>query len=469
MPLPQPRGEAHIQATHAQRGQRQRHAIVVQQAGLQRERGDRHAEHDGAIHVALEVRRLTQREQHGDEHIEEEEQDQERLGGRELRAVVLQYAPHRADQEGGDEAEQRQRSPCAEPRDADEAGVQDGVVREQRHVIALAGGDEQWRRKTTGCREHRERHRVLQHGERHGERGDEHQQRERRHRWQQRVKAHRREHGQIENRDGAALHRERVARPLDAQAPAEHQHHDRGERHARQAELHRQRGALGDVSQQERDAEEQHDDARAHQRVAAGEVIAHQAHEQEFAWRPGRSDRWLRLELRVGRGRRRRSFANGFRLGLGLPRRRAPARGRGRSSGSRRGLDRRRSAAQSLEILFQIIHALAQREQLREPETRDHTESDAEQLFAAVTEHAPDKRAHEGQQPFHGAHYANMRALPPCKTCALHTPGGRPKCARKRRVNSDRSANPVSVAICSTDAESSRSRCAASDRRRFSR
>ena len=87
-----------------------------------------------------------QRVQHRDRDVEQEEPGQERQHrGQQFRPVVA-VAPSRADREGEREADQVQRAPRPEPRNAEHREVEHRVVRKQRHVVAAAGADQHRRR-----------------------------------------------------------------------------------------------------------------------------------------------------------------------------------------------------------------------------------------------------------------------------------------------------------------------------------
>ena len=66
------------------------------------------------------------------------------------------------------EAEHVQHAPRLEPRDAEDREIEHRVVAEQRDVIARARRHEHGREEAADDAEHRQRARVLQHGERAG-------------------------------------------------------------------------------------------------------------------------------------------------------------------------------------------------------------------------------------------------------------------------------------------------------------
>ena len=119
--------------------------MLLQQTRLQCERDQRRAEHQGAIdHVATALA-ATDRVEHRNQQIQAEEQQQEGLGRAEFMRRVVEHAPNRTDTEGEHEAKQIEQAPRAatarlRPGDGEDAEIEHGVVREQRDVIAAAGG-----------------------------------------------------------------------------------------------------------------------------------------------------------------------------------------------------------------------------------------------------------------------------------------------------------------------------------------
>ena len=72
--------------------------------------------------------RESARRQDQDDDEEQEERDQERLARRVVLGPVLEHAPGRRDDEGGDEADQVEQPPGLRPRDQRDAGVEHEVV-----------------------------------------------------------------------------------------------------------------------------------------------------------------------------------------------------------------------------------------------------------------------------------------------------------------------------------------------------
>ena len=118
-----------------------------------------------------------------------------------------------------------------------------------------------------------ERDRVLAHGEPARQRRDHEQQRECRAGRDERIQLESSEYGQIQHADAPALQDHRVALATIAKAPAKHQQHDAAKRNAGDAQFDRHGDVFGRVLEQKTDADEQHDDANACQRVAAGDPL----------------------------------------------------------------------------------------------------------------------------------------------------------------------------------------------------
>ena len=165
--LPQRPGQAGVERAQAQRAQRQRHARGAgqeagEQAGLQAEGDQRQAEQQATIDQATPALGLAAREQDRHHQVEQEEQQQERLGAGIVLGAIAVGAPQRADAEGEEEAEQVEDAPRTEPGDRHDRRVEQRVVRKQRHVVAAAGGQPQRGQEAGQQREYRQRPGVLQ-------------------------------------------------------------------------------------------------------------------------------------------------------------------------------------------------------------------------------------------------------------------------------------------------------------------
>ena len=246
---------------------------VPHRGGLQAERHHRRAEHQRAVDVVLQLHRPLPCEEDRDRDVHGKEKREERLGARQhLRPVVVR-APQRADAEGEGEAEDVQHAPGLDPGDNEDAGVQHRVVREEHHVAAAPGRGEDRREEAAADRDDGERERVLRDGEGHGGGRHADQEHEGERPGQHAEEAKGGEDDEVQHGDAAALQDERVARPGLAQAPAEGEHHQRAERHRGEAQLDRNMDALVEILDEERDADEQHQDADLRDHVAADQAL----------------------------------------------------------------------------------------------------------------------------------------------------------------------------------------------------
>ncbi|MND43712.1 hypothetical protein D3C80_345100 [compost metagenome] len=261
------------------------------QRQLQAEADDGRAEQHGAVHHVGLARRPAQQlvapggrigglqqlapgEQQADAHVHQEEQHQERLGAGEQLGPIGAQAPGEADAEGTDEADQVEQAPGLEPGDGEDAGVEQGEVAEQRHMVAAAAGGEDGRGETAQGRGGGQAKGILGDGQDGGEQRHGHQQAEGHFRLQQGVQAHGGEHRQVEHGDTGALEHQAVVGIAPAQPPAEAQQDDGRQGHAGITQLDRHHHALGGIAQEEGQAEEQQDDADAQHGVAAEQPVA---------------------------------------------------------------------------------------------------------------------------------------------------------------------------------------------------
>ena len=371
----------------------------MQHAGLQRERDQRGAEHQAAVDQVALLRRLAPRVQDRDEQIEREEQQQERLGAGELVGVVLKHAPDRADAEGERETEQVQRPPRAPPGDGEDRGIEHGVVREQRHVVAAAGGQPDRCHEAGQDAEHGQRARVLQHRQHAhaGNQQDAHRKRDAR--LYQLVALERGEDGQQQDADRPALQGQCEQSPALALHPAEHQPGQRAGRDGGQAQFDRcvEPALVAGVFEQRGHAGQQHQHADLDRHVAFGEPAFDRADDALAQVRAARQRRHCRFDgpgRRARRNRRRRDAGPGrleleFGLGLG---RYGPER---RNSGNRHrpgflpGGRGRRCSRIALRLL-QRGHPSAQ--------AGDHHQGHDQQY-----RHRQQQQYHQDNQSFHSA------------------------------------------------------------------
>ena len=128
--------EHEIKRGHGKRAPGHRIFDVADERALQPGGDERRAEHESGVDVAPDLDRAAQRIEHGDRDVEEEEQDQKRFGRREVLRPIARHAPERSDEKREHESQQVERAPCLEPRDAEDADVEQRVIAEQQHVVA---------------------------------------------------------------------------------------------------------------------------------------------------------------------------------------------------------------------------------------------------------------------------------------------------------------------------------------------
>ncbi len=288
---------------------------ILHDGHLQAEARQRHAEHEDAVHGALDLERRAARFEQRDRDVVGEEQHEERLDRREVLARVIAMPPEQPEHERADEAEHVERAPGATPRQREDGAVQHREVTEQRQRRAARRG-EQRREKAAGDREPRQRLRIGAQREPDRERGDADQQRDRDLGRKHVVEPQRRVDREVQDAGAGALQRQPVGRSRGSHPQAESDQRAAGQRDAGQAQLDRHGEMLGEVAQQEGDAEEQHDDADPGERIAAGEPRPH---------RVGRSRRGRRAGLGRRRERGRRDRARMARLHRGERRLRGSA------------------------------------------------------------------------------------------------------------------------------------------------
>ena len=345
-------GQSDVDRGDHQRADRHPVLVGAHERGLQARGGERRAEHERAVDGRTDLERAAHRVGHRDADVEQEEQDEEGLGGGEVLGAVAQHAPRGSDDERAREAEQVQRTPGTEPGDREDARVEHRVEGEQHDVVARARRYQHRRREAAERAEHRERQRVLLHGQ-DARLGDERdQQDEREQRRQQVIERERGEHGEVQHADARALQRQRVAAPRMAQPPADAEQHQAEHCDAREPQLDRHADVLDRVAREEGHADEQHDRADAGKNVAAGDPAPKRMGRDGRTCGGGRDD-----GARRDPGRRRVvGRADGRRSGRDNGRRNVGQRG---CSGARCRID------QAVHRLFETRHALLEQRDAR--------------------------------------------------------------------------------------------------------
>ena len=240
---------------------------------LQRIGRERHPEDEGPVDEAAETRRPAPRMQHRNSDEEREEQPQERLRRTEVPRLIELGSPPGADEKREHEPEQVQLPPRPEPRQRHNAGVENSVVGEERHVAGVAGHEDRAEESAQGRQDSQAR-RVLAHRQGGGE-ADQHE-----HDAQPDtggdhiVEVDGREGSEVHDAGAAALQRKRVLPAHVPQAPSNRQQRDTGSRSGTEADLRRKPALLGRIAQEKREAEEEKDDTDPHECVAAEEQRA---------------------------------------------------------------------------------------------------------------------------------------------------------------------------------------------------
>ncbi len=202
--------EQHINRTRDHRRNCRAVFVVRHELRLQCKAHDGCAKDQHAVERFVRLARMAQRVEQADQHVDHEERDEKRLRRGVMRWVVFQNPPQRRDKEGRHEAEQIQHTPRAEPRDDADRDVEQQVVREEGHVIALAGRKQNRRRERTRETNERKRLFVLQQREQCGERTHKRHQQKSSHRCDERIKFERGKHGQVQHRHAQTLQQHRV-------------------------------------------------------------------------------------------------------------------------------------------------------------------------------------------------------------------------------------------------------------------
>ncbi len=261
----------HVDRAGDERRERGTVLEVRDEPDLQREGRERESEDERAVEGAFTAIGSVAGEERRDREVRDEERREEGLRRRPEVRPVEARAPRGADREREREAGEVQHAPRPARGDRDDPGVQDGVVAEQRDVIARAGRREHRREEAAGRPEDGEALGLLAQREDRGARGDHGQQSEREAGGQQGVEPQGREDREIHDPDAAALQRDGEPGASAAQPPAERRECHPGEHGAADPEFRRDVGVVVREFQEEGDAEEQHDDADPDDRVAARE------------------------------------------------------------------------------------------------------------------------------------------------------------------------------------------------------
>ena len=261
---------------------------MLDQPVLQAKANQRRAEEDGAVDIITLTRRPAQQlaataihrqargfqqlapgEQQADTDVHKKEQNQERLGaGQQLRLIGAQ-APGKPDAEGADEADQVEQAPGLEPGNGEDAGIQQGKVAEQCHMVAAAGGGQDRRGKTAQRRGGGQPERILGNRQNSRTEGDHHQQAEGFTGAQQGMQAHRGKHRQVQHGDAGALQHQAIVGVAQTQPPAQaKQRHGTG-RDPGITHLHRHHHAFGGIAQEKGQTEKQQHHTNPQHGIAA--------------------------------------------------------------------------------------------------------------------------------------------------------------------------------------------------------
>ena len=251
------------------------------QLRLQCESHDGRAENQHAVQrVPLRIG-MPQRIEKTNRHVDRKERNQERLHSGVVLRRVLESAPCGSHAEGGQEAEQIEHAPRAQPGDDGNGYVQQQVVAEQRDVTALAGRQQDRRGEGTGEADQRQGLRVRQQRQQGGQRADQRHQRECGQRRNHRVHFVCCKHGEIKHRHARALQQQAVVRACriacvagaasicTRKTKALNQQHDANQTNRCEARLGREEGIIRRPFCKKRQADEQHYGADARDRVAA--------------------------------------------------------------------------------------------------------------------------------------------------------------------------------------------------------
>ena len=265
---PERHGQSRVGQTGKQRGKRQAKFKVPHQSVLQAHGRQRRAEHEGAIHVMLEARRLARAVGNRDADIEQHEQDQEQLRRQVVLGRVAQQAPGGGDDKGEAKAQHIQHAPGAFQGDGEDARVEQRVIAEQADMVAAASRHEQGHGKTADDAEDGQPDGVLQHGQQAGKHRQHEQHGKRQARRDQFIQAEGAKRHQHQYRQRRALQRQADARAFEPDAPGPGQQRDVGQRDAGQAQLDGHGDLRRHILEQETDAEEEDQQAQLGNQVA---------------------------------------------------------------------------------------------------------------------------------------------------------------------------------------------------------
>ena len=106
---------------------------------MQRKEGQRHAENQRRVHIALDLRTLPEREEQRDQRVKDKEEDEEGFDGGEVLRLVRCDAPGCPHAEGEEEAYPVQIAPRLEPGNREDAQVDQRVVAKETDMIAPLG------------------------------------------------------------------------------------------------------------------------------------------------------------------------------------------------------------------------------------------------------------------------------------------------------------------------------------------
>ena len=264
-------GRRQVESPESDRAQGSSVFVGTYQHGLLHEGDDGGAENDAAVHVPLEIGRLTGGEKDRNGRIEKKEKDEKEFRGCEMFRRIGVVSPEGADAEGKHKARQVEHAPCSEPGNGQDARIQHRVVAEEHHMAALTRGRKQRSEEPAHHTENGEAQRVLKNGQDRGKSTDRHQDREDKPGGQKFIESKRRENHQVEDADPAALEREGVVRPFDPEAPPDDEKRHGPEGGPDEAGLDGEELAVRRVLHEKGDAHEKNDQSRPDQQVAPGE------------------------------------------------------------------------------------------------------------------------------------------------------------------------------------------------------
>ncbi|MNV04439.1 hypothetical protein D3C71_947340 [compost metagenome] len=163
-------GQAHVNDAQRQGTERGGEFQMLHQCELQTEAHQGRTEQQRAVDVITLARRPVQQrlaatilrciahfqqlasgEQQTDSQVHQEEQNQERLSAPQQLRRIGPCTPGETDAERADETDHVQQAPCLEPGDAEDTGVEQGEIAEQRYMASAARGGQDGRGEATQC------------------------------------------------------------------------------------------------------------------------------------------------------------------------------------------------------------------------------------------------------------------------------------------------------------------------------